>query len=38
MNFSIGKHKLAEGKKTFVVAELSGNHNQSLARAKKLIK
>ncbi|MAV05595.1 MAG: pseudaminic acid synthase [Candidatus Pelagibacter sp.] len=38
MNFKIGKKNVGHGKKTFVVAELSGNHNQSLKRAKKLIK
>lgn len=38
MNFNIGKINVGEGKKTFIVAELSGNHNQSLGRAKKLIK
>ncbi len=38
MNFKIGKHTLGTGKKTFIVAELSGNHNGSIERAKKLIK
>ena len=38
MNFKIGKCNVGVGKKAFIVAELSGNHNQSLDRAKRLIK
>ena len=38
MNFKIGKYNVGVGKKAFIVAELSGNHNQSLNRAKRLIK
>ena len=38
MNFKIGKKKLGKNCKTFIVAELSGNHNGSIRRAKKLIK
>ena len=37
MKIKIGK-KIIGDKKTFIVAELSGNHNGSLAEAKKLIK
>lgn len=38
MYFKIGKKKVGDNCKTFIVAELSGNHNQSITRAKKLIK
>lgn len=34
----IGKHKLSDTSPTYIVAELSGNHNMSLDRAKLLIK
>jgi len=33
----IGKRLIGEGHPVFIVAEISGNHNQSLARAKKLL-
>ena len=29
----IGKHKISQKHKPFIVAEMSGNHNQSLDRA-----
>jgi len=35
--FNIGKYKIQPGGKPFIVAELSGNHNQSIDRAFKLI-
>ena len=38
MNFKIGKKKIGKNCKTFLVAELSRNHNQSVDRAKRLIK
>ena len=38
MKIRIGKKIIGEGKKTFIVAELSGNHNGSLLEAKKLIR
>ena len=38
MIIKIGKKVIGDKKKTFIVAELSGNHNGSLAEAKKLIK
>lgn len=34
---TIGKHKIGTGHRPYVVAELSGNHNQSLERALKLV-
>lgn len=34
----IGKRKVGEGQPIFIVAELSGNHNQSFKRAKELVK
>ena len=33
----IGGIKLGKNKKPFIVAELSGNHNQSLSRALRLV-
>lgn len=32
-----GKRKIGPGRSVFIVAEMSGNHNQSFARAKKII-
>ena len=32
-----GKRKIGKGHPVFIVAEMSGNHNQSFARAKKII-
>ena len=37
MNFNVGKSNVGKGKKTFIVAELSGNHNRSLKKAIKLV-
>lgn len=34
---SFKKFKIGKGFKPFLVAEMSGNHNGSLARAKKII-
>ncbi len=36
-SFNIGKYEIKPGGKPFIVAELSGNHNQSIDRALKLI-
>ena len=33
----IGKHKISQKHKPFIVAEMSGNHNQSLDRAIKIV-
>ena len=33
----IGKHKISKNDKPFIVAEMSGNHNQSLERALKIV-
>ncbi|HCR37019.1 MAG TPA: pseudaminic acid synthase [Opitutae bacterium] len=35
--FSIGNHCIGQGQRPFIVAELSGNHGQSIDRAKTLI-
>ena len=37
VKFSKGKIKIGKDQPVFVVAEISGNHNKSLARAKKII-
>ena len=37
MEFTIGKRKIGPGQPVFVIAEISGNHNQSIDRAKKII-
>ena len=37
MEISIGDMKIGDGYKPLVVAEMSGNHNQSLERALKLV-
>ena len=34
----IGKFEIAENSKPFIIAEMSGNHNQSLDRAKEILK
>lgn len=34
----IGKRKIGEGQPVFIVAEISGNHNQNFKRAKELVK
>jgi pseudaminic acid synthase len=36
-NFSIGKRNIGPGYPTFIVAEISGNHNQSYKKALKII-
>jgi N-acetylneuraminate synthase len=35
--FAIGGHSIAPGAKPFIIAELSGNHNQSLEKALNLV-
>lgn len=35
--FSIGKRKIGPGQPVFIIAEMSGNHNQSIKRAYKII-
>jgi len=37
MDFKIGNFKISLGNKPFIVAELSGNHNQSLERALQIV-
>ena len=37
-SFKIGKKEAGPGQPVFIVAELSGNHNQSFERAKELVK
>lgn len=37
MKFNIGNRPIGEGCKPFVIAEMSGNHNQSLERALELV-
>ena len=37
-SFKIGKKEVGPGQPVFIVAELSGNHNQSFERAKELVK
>lgn len=36
--FKIGKQEIGEEKPVFIITEISGNHNQNFARAKKLVK
>lgn len=36
--FIIGKHKIGNGCKPFIIAEMSGNHNQSLDKALEIVK
>ncbi len=36
-DFKIGKHTIGEAHKPFVIAEMSGNHNQSLERGLQII-
>jgi N-acetylneuraminate synthase len=38
MSFQIGKFTIGESNKPFVIAEMSGNHNQSLDRAMEIVK
>ena len=38
MNIKIGKYIIGKNRPCFIVAEMSGNHNRSLARAIKIIK
>lgn len=38
INFKIGKRKIGEGQPVFVIAEISANHDQKLAKAEKLVK
>jgi len=38
MEFKIGQHTLGKNHKPFIIAELSGNHNQSLDRALEIVK
>lgn len=37
MNFNIGKKTVGRGHKPFIIAEMSGNHNQSLDRALAIV-
>ena len=37
-NFKIGKRKIGAGEPVFIVAEISGNHNQNFKKAKELVK
>lgn len=37
MEMTIGKRKIGEGHPVFIVAEMSGNHNQSFERARQII-
>lgn len=37
MNFNIGQRKVGPGAAPFIIAEMSGNHNQSLDRALELV-
>ena len=34
---SIGKRKIGAGQAPFIIAEMSGNHNQSLERALEIV-
>lgn len=38
MNFKIGSFPIGEDTKPFIIAEMSGNHNRSIERAKEIIK
>lgn len=38
LNFKIGNRKIGPGQPVFVIAEISGNHNQSFEKAKELVK
>jgi len=38
MEFKIGQHTIGKNHKPFIIAELSGNHNQSLDRALEIVK
>ena len=37
-SFKLGKYNIGEGYPPFIIAEMSGNHNQSLDRALKIVK
>jgi len=37
LNFKIGNRTIGENQPAFIIAEISGNHNQSFKRAKKLV-
>ena len=37
-SFKIGNRKIGYNQPVFIIAELSGNHNQNFQRAKKLVK
>lgn len=37
MEIKVGKRKIGENRPIFIVAEVSGNHNQNLERAKKIV-
>jgi len=37
MHIKLGKRKIGKGHPVFIVAEMSGNHNKSLARALKIV-
>ena len=38
MNFKIGKKKISQDGKCFIVAEMSGNHNGNFKKAVKIMK
>ncbi len=38
MSFTIGKRPIGSGHPTYVIAEMSANHNQSLERAKEIVR
>ena len=37
MSITLGKHSINKDKKPFIIAEMSGNHNQSLDRALEIV-
>jgi len=37
MNIQLGKKKLENSNDTYFIAEMSGNHNQSLAKALEIV-
>ena len=37
-NLKIGKIEIGPGNPTFIIAELSGNHNRSFEKAKEIVK
>ena len=37
LSFQIGRHRIGQGQPPFLIAEMSGNHNQSLKRALAIV-